>query len=75
MEQLYRLIQSARDVVEIRIHTPVEMDRRAAQLLSEERAKTIEAELADRGIAPRHFRILGFGNNETGKGGERVEIR
>ncbi|WP_157500840.1 PD40 domain-containing protein [Lewinella sp. 4G2] len=75
VEQLYRIIQEARGVVEVRVHTPLDMDRRAAQLLSEERARTLQLELVDLGIAERHFKIFGFGNNETGKGGERVEVR
>jgi outer membrane protein OmpA-like peptidoglycan-associated protein len=50
------------------------MDRRAAQLLSEERATTIRNFLLDQAISPNNFIVTGFGNNVTGKQGERVEV-
>ncbi|SEQ84621.1 OmpA family protein [Neolewinella agarilytica] len=74
LDQLARQIQSSATVLEIRIHTPLEMDRRAAQLLSEERATTIRNYLTEQGVSPRNYKVLGFGNNLTGNGGERVEI-
>ena len=74
LEELYKSVERARGVVEIRIHTPIDMDRRHAQLLSEERATTIRDFLLERGIAERHFSVVGYGNNLTAKGGERVEI-
>ncbi|MEM9261872.1 MAG: OmpA family protein, partial [Bacteroidota bacterium] len=74
LDQLVRQIQSATSVVEIRVHTPAQLDRRAAQLLSEERAITIRDYLLEQGISAKHFRVLGYGNNLTGQGGERVEV-
>lgn len=74
LEALYSTVQRARGLVEIRIHTPIDMDRRHAQLLSEERATTIRDYLLERGIAERHFTVVGYGNNLTAKGGERVEV-
>jgi len=75
LDQLVRQIQTATSVVEIRIHTPTNLDRRVAQLLSEERAVTIRNFLLEQGVNAKHFRVLGFGNNLTGQGGERVEVR
>ncbi len=74
LDQLARQIQSSAAVLEIRIHTPAKMDRRAAQLLSEERATTIRNYLNEQGVSPRNYKVIGFGNNLTGSGGERVEI-
>ncbi|MEM9527158.1 MAG: OmpA family protein, partial [Bacteroidota bacterium] len=74
LDQLVRQIQSATSVVEIRVHTTVQLDRRAAQLLSEERAITIRDYLLEQGISAKHFRVFGYGNNLTGQGGERVEV-
>jgi len=74
LDQLARQIQSSATVLEIRIHTPAEMDRRAAQLLSEERATTLRNYLTEQGVSPRNYKVFGFGNNLTGSGGERVEI-
>ncbi|MEL7160022.1 MAG: OmpA family protein [Bacteroidota bacterium] len=74
LDQLVRTIQQASSVVEVRVHTPAQLDRRAAQLLSEERALTIRNYLREKGVNAKHFRVLGFGNNLTGQGGERVEV-
>lgn len=74
LDQLVGLIQQSTSVVEIRVHTPKTLDRRAAQLLSEERATTIINFLKEKGIAPGNYRVIGFGNNLTGLGGERVEV-
>lgn len=74
LDQLVGLIQRSTSVVEIRIHTPKTLDRRAAQLLSEERSTTITNFLNEQGVAPGNYRVIGFGNNLTGLGGERVEV-
>ena len=74
MDELLAHVNQARGVVKIHVHTSVDLPRRSAQLLSEERATTIRSWLLEQGIAPRHFRVLGYGNNLTGKGGERVEV-
>ncbi len=74
LDQLVGLIQQSTSVVEIRVHTPKTLDRRAAQLLSEERATTITNFLNEEGVAPGNYRVIGFGNNLTGLGGERVEV-
>ncbi|MEO0732570.1 MAG: OmpA family protein, partial [Bacteroidota bacterium] len=74
LDQLVRTVQRASGVVEVRVHTSVQLDRRAAQLLSEERALTIRNYLLEKGVNAQHFRVLGFGNNLTGQGGERVEV-
>lgn len=74
LDQLVGLIQQSTSVVEIRVHTPKTLNRRAAQLLSEERATTIINFLNEQGVAPGNYRVIGFGNNLTGLGGERVEV-
>lgn len=74
LDQLVRQVQSATSVVEIRVHTSAQLPPRAAQLLSEERAVTIRNYLLEQGISAKHFKVLGFGNNLTGQGGERVEV-
>lgn len=74
LDQLVGLIQQSTSVLEIRVHTPAELDRRAAQLLSEERATTIRNFLLDRGISSVNYQVIGFGNNLTGEQGERVEV-
>jgi outer membrane protein OmpA-like peptidoglycan-associated protein len=74
LDQLVGLIQQSTSVLEIRIHTPTGLDPRAAQLLSEERATTIRNFLANKGIAPNNYKVIGFGNNLTGEQGERVEV-
>jgi outer membrane protein OmpA-like peptidoglycan-associated protein len=74
LDQLIGLVRQSNTVLEIRVHTPTEMDRRAAQLLSEERATTIRNFLLDQAISPNNFIVTGFGNNVTGKQGERVEV-
>lgn len=74
LDQLVGLIQQSTSVLEIRVHTPAGLDPRAAQLLSEERATTIRNFLADKGIAPNNYQVIGFGNNLTGEQGERVEV-
>ncbi|WP_020570614.1 OmpA family protein [Neolewinella persica] len=74
LDQLVGLIQQSTSVLEIRVHTPANLDPRAAQLLSEERATTIRNFLANKGIAPNNYQAIGFGNNLTGEQGERVEV-
>lgn len=74
LDQLVRQLKNSATPLEIRVHTPVEMDRRAAQLLSEERAVSIRDHLLEQGIPARMFTVTGFGNNLTGNGGERVEM-
>jgi outer membrane protein OmpA-like peptidoglycan-associated protein len=60
--------------LELRIHTSIDLGRRAAQLLSEERATTIRRFLEEHGVPAHTYRLIGFGNNLTGSGGERVEV-
>ena len=74
LEQLLGYVRRAKNTVEVRIHTAVDLPRRTAQLLSEERATTVREYLIEQGIAERHFTVVGYGNNLTGKGGERVEV-
>jgi outer membrane protein OmpA-like peptidoglycan-associated protein len=74
LDQLVGLIHQSTSVLEIRVHTPAKLDRRAAQLLSEERATTIRNFLASKGIVPNNYKVIGFGNNLTGEQGERVEV-
>jgi outer membrane protein OmpA-like peptidoglycan-associated protein len=74
LDQLIGLIQQSNSVLEIRVHTPSGLNPRAAQLLSEERATTIRNFLANKGIAPNNYKVMGFGNNLTGEQGERVEV-
>lgn len=74
LDQLLGLIRQSTSVLEIRVHTPEELAPRAAQLLSEERATTIRNFLADKGIPSLNYQVIGFGNNLTGKQGERVEV-
>ncbi|MFK8164241.1 MAG: OmpA family protein [Lewinella sp.] len=74
LDQLVGLIQQSTSALEIRVHTPASLDPRAAQLLSEERATTIRNFLANKGIAPNNYQVVGFGNNITGEQGERVEV-
>ncbi|NJC27744.1 OmpA family protein [Neolewinella antarctica] len=74
LEQICRAVEAARAPVTIVVHTRADLEKRPAQLLSEERAVKIGNYLRERGIAERHFHVLGYGNNLTGKGGERVEI-
>lgn len=73
LDRLVETVRTAGSVVEIRVHTSRELDRRAAQLLSEERATTIRSYLEEAGIAPENFRVVGFGNHESAAG-ERVEV-
>ena len=73
LDVLVNTIRNASSVVEVRVHTGRELDRRAAQLLSEERATTIRNYLQEAGIAPANFRVIGFGNHESAAG-ERVEV-
>ena len=74
LDQLLGLIQQSTSVLEVRVHTPLDLAPRAAQLLSEERATTIRNFLADKGIPSANYRVIGFGNNVTGQQGERVEV-
>ncbi len=74
LDQLSRLVQNSGTVVEVRVHTSVNLDRRTAQLLSEERAITIRNYLIEQGINAANFSVIGYGNNLTGNGGERVEL-
>lgn len=74
LDQLAGLIRQSRSILEIRVHTPLEMAPRAAQLLSEERATTIRNFLLEQAISPNHFTVTGFGSNVTGEQGERVEV-
>lgn len=74
LDQLLGLIQQSASVLEVRVHTPLDLTPRAAQLLSEERATTIRNFLESKGIPSTNFRVIGFGNNLTGRQGERVEV-
>lgn len=74
LDQLLGLIQQSTSVLEIRVHTPLDLPPRAAQLLSEERAITIRNFLAEKGVPSANYKVIGFGNNVTGRQGERVEV-
>lgn len=74
LDQLVRQLRNGGKSLEVHVHTPVQMDRRAAQLLSEERAVSIRNYLLEQRIPPHQFKVIGFGNNLTGSGGERVEV-
>jgi outer membrane protein OmpA-like peptidoglycan-associated protein len=74
LDQLLGLIKQSTSVLEIRVHTPLNLAPRAAQLLSEERATTIRNFLTDKGIPSANYQVIGFGNNVTGQQGERVEV-
>lgn len=74
LDQLFGLIQQSTSLLEIRVHTPADLDPRAAQLLSEERATTIRNFLTEKGIPSANYQVIGFGNNITGQQGERVEV-
>jgi len=74
LDNLVTLIRQSTTALEIRVHTPADMDPRVAQLLSEERAVTIRNFLIDRGINAANFKAVGFGNNLAGRDGERVEV-
>lgn len=74
LDQLVKQLGQRVDPLELRVHTPADMDRRAAQILSEERARTIRDHLIEQGIPAHLFQVVGFGNNLTGSGGERVEV-
>lgn len=73
LEGLVAYVKKASSLVEIRVHTGRELDARAAQLLSEERATTIRDYLTGQGIAAPNFKVVGFGNHESAAG-ERVEL-
>ncbi len=74
LDQLFGLLQQSRSVLEIRVHTPVGLDPRAAQVLSEERSTTIINFLTNKGVPAANYQVIGFGNNLTGQQGERVEV-
>ena len=74
LDRLVKYVQQVGYVVDIRVHTPAELPPRAAQLLSEERAVTIREHLLRAGIPAQNFVATGYGNNLTGKEGERVEV-
>ncbi|MTB52443.1 OmpA family protein [Lewinella sp. W8] len=76
LDQLVNYLRSGsqRGPLEVRVHVAVELDRRVAQLLSEERAVTIRDYLTEQGVAATAFRVVGYGNHLTGNGGERVEL-
>lgn len=74
LDQLVKQLKERVTPLEIRVHTGADLDRRAAQLLSEERAVTIRDYLLEYGIPAHLFRVVGFGNNLTATGGERVEV-
>ena len=73
LEELATAIRRSGTILEVRVHTARELDRRAAQLLSEERAVTIRNFLTEAGIASENYRVIGFGNHESAAG-ERVEL-
>lgn len=73
LEALAETIRTAATVVEVRVHTSRNLDGRAAQLLSEERATTIRNYLREAGIAKENYRVIGYGNHESAAG-ERVEV-
>ena len=72
-DALAETIRKATTVVEIRVHTAPSLRKRAAQLLSEERAAALTEQLIALGVAANSFRVIGYGNHEPA-GGERVEI-
>ena len=74
LDQLLRQLRQRNEPLEIRVHTAASLSRRAAQLLSEERATTIREFLSEEGVPGHLYRVVGFGNNLTGNGGERVEL-
>lgn len=74
LDQLVLQLKNTKIRLEIRVHTSIEFDRRIAQLLSEERATSIREHLMEEGVSTNLFTVIGFGNNLTGSGGERVEI-
>lgn len=74
LDQLLKQLGESTVPLELRIHTSTDLDRRAAQLLSEERATTIRRFLEENGVPAHTYRLIGFGNNLTGSGGERVEV-
>lgn len=75
LDQLVRQLNNqVTGVLEVRVHTSAELDRRAAQLLSEERALSIRNYLLEQSVPAHLFKVIGFGNNLTGSGGERVEV-
>ncbi|MCP9234448.1 OmpA family protein [Lewinella sp. JB7] len=73
LDALTDYVKKSNTVVEIRVHTSRQLDARAAQLLSEERATTIRQHLIEAGIARENFRVVGYGNHQSAAG-ERVEI-
>ena len=73
LDALTETVRKAAHVIEIRVHTARDLEPRAAQLLSEERATTIRNHLIAAGIARENFRVVGYGNHESA-GGERVEL-
>lgn len=73
LDRLVETVMQAATVVEIRVHTARSLDRRVAQLLSEERAATIRNYLIEAGIADENFQVIGYGNHESAAG-ERVEV-
>lgn len=74
LDQLVLQLKNTKVPLEVRVHTSIELDRRIAQLLSEERATSIRDYLVEKGVPTNRFTIIGFGNNLTGSGGERVEV-
>jgi outer membrane protein OmpA-like peptidoglycan-associated protein len=76
LDQLVNFLRSGnqRGTLEIRVHVGIELDRRVAQLLSEERATSIRDFLTEQGVSTALFRVVGYGNHLTGNGGERVEL-
>ncbi len=74
LDQLVRQLKNTKVTLEIRVHTDAKLDRRIAQVLSEERATTIRNHLEENGIPKALYKVVGYGNNLTGSGGERVEI-
>ena len=74
LDQLLGLIRQSTSILEIRVHTPLNLTPRAAQLLSEERATTVRNFLIEKGVPSANFKAIGFGNNMTGQQGERVEV-
>lgn len=74
LDQLVLQLKNTKIPLEVRVHTNARLDRRIAQLLSEERATTIRNYLVEKGIPASLFKVVGYGNHLTGNGGERVEI-
>ncbi len=73
LDALAERVRGAPGLVEIRVHTAPDLERREAQRLSEERAVTIRNFLLEAGNHPENFRVVGYGNHQP-DGGERVEI-